>query len=251
MNRNDLKLNEHKTEVVLISSKFRDGPSLGYVSIGNEKIPLSDKAASLGVVLDKQMSFDHHMKHLCKSLVCQFRNLFKIRKYLNKEPAATFVYAFITSKLDFCNSLFYGLPNHQLRKLQLLQNMAARFVSGARKFDYIRPILVKLHCLPISYRVVFKLLLLVFKALHGIGPRYLVELLKCQNHSRTLRSNSLERLLQQKSNTKTHGDRAFSTCAPRLWNNIPVDIRRSNSVSTFKTEKFYRPTSLGNLLITV
>ena len=63
--------------------------------------------------------------------------------------------------------------------------------------------LVKLHWLPISYHVVFKLLLLVFKALNGLGPRYLVELLQYQNHSRTLRSNFLEILLQQKSNTKT------------------------------------------------
>ena len=94
--------------------------------------------------------------------------------------------------------------------------MAARFVSGARKFDHISSILVKLRWLPISYRVVFKLLLLVFKALNSPGPRYLVELLQYQNHSKTLRSNSLELLLQQKSNTKTYGDRAFSTRAPRL-----------------------------------
>ena len=77
--------------------------------------------------------------------------------------------------------------------------MAACFVSGARKFDPISPILVKLHWLSISYRVVFKLLLLVFKALNGLGPRYLFELLQYQNHSRTLLSNSLELLLQQKS----------------------------------------------------
>ena len=141
------------------------------------------------------MSFDHHIKHLCKSLVCHFRNLFRIRKYLNKESADTVVHAFITSKLDYCNSLFYGLPNYQLRKLQLLQNMAARFVTGARKFDHISPLLEKLHWLPIPFRVVFKLLLLVFKALNGLGPRYLVELLQFQNLSRTLRSNSLELLL--------------------------------------------------------
>jgi len=110
MNRNDLKLNEHKIEVVLISSKFRDGPSLDYVNIGNERIPLSDKATSLGVVLDKHMSFGHHIKHLCKSVVCHFRNLFRIRKYLNKESAATVVHAFITSKLDYCNSLFMDYP---------------------------------------------------------------------------------------------------------------------------------------------
>ena len=78
------ELNEHKTEVVHICSKFRDGPSLDCVNIGNERIPLSDKATSLGVVLDKHMSFDHHIKHLCKSLVCHFRNLFRIRKYLNR-----------------------------------------------------------------------------------------------------------------------------------------------------------------------
>ena len=87
--------------------------------------------------------------------------------------------------------------------------MAARFVSGARKFDHVSPLLVKHHWLPISYRVVFKLLLLVFKALNGLGPRYLVELLQYQNLSRTLRSNSLLLFLQQKSNTKTYVDRHF------------------------------------------
>ena len=114
--------------------------------------------------------------------------------------------------------------------------MAARFVTGARKFDHISPLLVKLHWLPIYYHAVFKSLLLVFKALNGLGPRYLVELLQYQNLSRTLRSNSLELLLQQKSNIKTYGNRAFSICAPRLWNSIPLDIRKSNSVSTFKKQ---------------
>ena len=127
-------------------------------------------------------------------------------------------------------------PIYELRKLQLLQNMAAHFVAGARKFDHISPLLVKLHWLLISYRVVFKLLLLVSKALKGLGPPYLVELLQYQNLSRTLCSNSLELLLQQKSNTKTYGDRAFSTCAPKLWNSILLDIHKSNSVSTFKKQ---------------
>ena len=94
----------------------------------------------------------------------------------------------------------------------------------------------------------FKLLLLVFKALNGLGPRYLDELFQYQNHSRKLRPNFQELLLQQKSN-KTYGDRAFSTCAPRLWNNIPLDIRKSNSVSTFK--KIKDLPFLGNLFIMV
>ena len=108
--------------------------------------------------------------------------------------------------------------------------MAARFVSGARKFDHISSILVKLRWLRISYRVEFKLLLLVFKALNGPGPRCLVALLQYQNHSKTLRSNSLELLLQQKSNTKPYGEGNFLHVPLRLWNNIPLDIRKSNSV---------------------
>ena len=171
MNRHDLKLNKHKTEVVRICTKFHDGLSMDYVNIGNERIPLCDKAIGLGVVLIKHISFDHHIKHLCKSLVYQFRNFFYQDQKVSWQRISC----------PSCNPL------------------AARFVSGARKFDSISPILVKLHWLPISYRVVFKLLLLVFKAVNGLGPRYFFEFLQYQNdyHSRTLRPNSLELLLQQ------------------------------------------------------
>lgn len=109
--------------------------------------------------------------------------------------------------------------------------MAARFETGAHKFDHISPLLVKLHWLLISYRVV--LLLVVLKAF-GLSPWYLVKLLQYQNHSKTLRSNSLELFLQPKSKTKSYGERVFSTCGPRLWNSIPLDIHNSNSVCSLK-----------------
>lgn len=109
--------------------------------------------------------------------------------------------------------------------------MAARFETGAHKFDHISPLLVKLHWLLISYRVV--LLLVVLKAF-GLSPWYLVKLLQYQNHSKTLRSNSLELFLQPKSKTKSYGERVLSTCGPRLWNSIPLDIHNSNSVCSLK-----------------
>ena len=89
----------------------------------------------------------------------------KIRKYLTQESCEIAVDVFITSKLDYCNSLLYGCRKMQLKKLQYVQNAAARIVTQTRKFCHITPVLFDLHWLPVSYRIVFKILLLVFKSL--------------------------------------------------------------------------------------
>ena len=89
----------------------------------------------------------------------------KIRKYFTQESCEIAVHVFITSKLDYCNSLLYGCRKMQLKKLQYVQNTATRIVTQTRKFDHITPVLFDLHWLPVSYRIVFKILLLVFKSL--------------------------------------------------------------------------------------
>ena len=84
----------------------------------------------------------------------QLRNLPKVRIYLTQESSEIAVHAFITSKLDFCNSLLYGCRKMRLKKLQYVQNTAARIVTQTRKFDHITPVLFDLHWLPVSYRIV-------------------------------------------------------------------------------------------------
>ena len=134
------------------------------------------------------------------------------QKYLNKESAAIVVHALSACT---CSSLFYGLPNNHLRKRQLLQNMATRFVTGARQFNHISPLLVKLNQLPISYRVVFKLVSWFFNVLNDLGPRYLVELLQYHNHSRNHSTSLLYRVI-------------------KLWNSMPRAITAADSLRTFK-----------------
>ena len=125
------------------------------------------------------------------------------------------VHAFISSILDNCNSLLYGLPKHLLNRLRLIQNSAARIVTLSKRFDHITPILFKLHWLPLGYRIHFKILLLV----------YLSELLRYTNGPRLLRSSSQNFLAVPGTRLKTCGDRAFSAADPRLWNQLPPDIR--------------------------
>ena len=234
MDLNELKLNHDKTEVMLIHSKYRPSPSFQSLCVGDESVAASQSARSLGVIFDEHMSFHADVSSICSSSFYHLRNLSRIRKYLTKESAAVVVHAFVTSKLDYCNALLYGLPKYQLQRLQYVQNTAARVVLQMSRFQHITPVLCELHWLPIQYRIIFKILLLVYKALNGISPSYLAQKLHYCSHTRSMRSVSNELLMQPRSYTKTYGDRAFAVHAPREWNLIPYEIRKSNNISSFK-----------------
>eukprot|EP00057_Strongylocentrotus_purpuratus_P002322 XP_003724284.1 PREDICTED: uncharacterized protein LOC100888279 [Strongylocentrotus purpuratus] len=127
---------------------------------------------------------------------------------------------------------------HILTKLQHIQNTAARLLTRTRKYEHITPILRSLHWLPIPQRIQFKVLLLTYKARNGLAPAYINGLIstKVQTSSIRLRSSSSVHL-QLSSGPRTHtryGDRAFSVCAPKLWNNLPVSVRESPTLDTFK-----------------
>ena len=118
----------------------------------------------------------------------------------------------MTSRIDYCNSLLYGLPNSHIMKLQRIQNATARLVTGSPRYCYVMPLLFHLHWLPISYRIKFKILLLTFKCLYGLAPNYLISIKKQSRYS--LRSN--ESLLPELPSTKTRpilGDCAFQSAA--------------------------------------
>ena len=93
-----------------------------------------------------------------------------LRKYLNRDHLKMMVNAFVTSRLDYCNSLYCGLPKREIDKLQRVQDCAARLVSGIRRSDHITPVMRDLHWLPIGARIDFKILLLIFKILNDLAP---------------------------------------------------------------------------------
>ena len=101
------------------------------------------------------------------------RNISRIRKYLTKKLLEVIIHALITTKLDYCNSLMYGLPKRLPSKLQSVQNSAARIVTLSRKYNDITPLLIQLHWLPVHYRIVFTMFLLVYKTMNGACPLYL------------------------------------------------------------------------------
>ena len=167
-------------------------PSLEFIQVGDEKIQPKSSARNLGVIIDQCLDLTDHVKKICVSCHYHLRNIAKIRRYLSEETAEILVHAFISSKLDNCNSLLYGFPKHLLNRLRSIQNTAARNVtlSTCKRFDHITPIMFKLHWLPLNYRIHFKILLLVYKCLNGLAPIYLSELLRYSISPRLLRSSS-------------------------------------------------------------
>ena len=234
MTNNMLKLNQEKTELIVISSKFRPKPAIPCVSVGDEQILPKSSARNLGVTFDECCNMEEHVKKICKTSYYHLRNISKIRKYLTEETTEILVHAFVSSKLDYCNSLLYGLPKNMISSLQSVQNTAARIVTLTKKFDHITPVLIQLHWLPVHFRILFKVLLLVYKALNGMAPLYITELLSYRTCSRTLRSTDQKLLAVPKSRLKTYGDRAFSVAAPKLWNELPLDLRSLDTINLFK-----------------
>ena len=97
----------------------------------------------------------HHIKNIVKGAFYHLRNIAKIRKYINTATAEVLVHSFISSKLDFCNSLLYGLPKYEINKLQSVLNAAARVIACLRKFDHVTNTLKELHWLPVEQRKKF------------------------------------------------------------------------------------------------
>ena len=105
-----------------------------------------------------------------------------------------------------------------------------------KRRDHITPILADLHWLPVCQRIKYKILLLVFKCFHGVGPSYLTCFIKPYTPARTLRSSSqhLIQLSSVRPRTMTYGARSFATYGPTLWNDLPLNIRSTSSINVFK-----------------
>ena len=111
----------------------------------------------------------------------------------------------MTTNLDYCNAILYGLPKVLLSRLQIVQNRAARIVTFTKKYEHITPSLMALHWLPVDYRIIYKILLLVYKAINGFSPSYISNLLSFYGSS-SLRSCSYKLLKLLRSNLKSYGD---------------------------------------------
>ena len=157
-----VRSNAEKTEVILFTSRFSKAPNIEKLFFDSTVIELTEKARDLGVILDKTLTPTYHINETCRKATNAIRSIGRIRKYLTNKNLKLLVNALVISRLDYCNSILYGLPKRELDKLQRVQNTAARLITGTKQYDHIKPAFQKLHCLPVESRIIFKVIRITF-----------------------------------------------------------------------------------------
>ena len=185
---NKLKINDDKTDVLLVHPKNFSNSSVSSISVGNSTIPFTKEVRNLGVTFTDTMDMSKHISNTCRSAYSELRKISAIRHLLTIESTKILICSLVLSKLDYCNSLLTSIPQYQIQKLQKVQNAAARLIFKIKRSEHITPYLKKLHWLPINARIKFKISTICFKSFTEPNfPSYLNDLLKTYTPRRTLR----------------------------------------------------------------
>jgi len=230
MSSNRLRLNSLKTQYIWLGTRQQlDKLNLESLAAEFPSIKFSTSVRNLGVILDQELSFAVHIKALTRSCYYQLRQLRVVSRSLSFSSASTLVHAFVVNRLDYCSSLYIGLPQVRLLCLERVLRSAARLVGRIPKFshvsDYMREVL---HWLPLQQRILFRVASTVWHCLSGRAPVYLRELFTLTSTClgrRALRSASRGDFIVPHARTSTMQHRAFSVVGPTIWNDLPLHIR--------------------------
>ena len=173
-NSSKLKLKTDKTEVIPAgSASCLKSVDSECANIGGNSVPFKTSVKYLGVHLDRTLSMQKHISSICCASFLELRRIASIRPYLSQSAAARLVAAMVISRLDYCNSVFIGLPADQIARLQRVQNNAARLVRKKRRRDHVTPLLKKLHWLSVKFRCQYKIATLACRYFEGSLPFFI------------------------------------------------------------------------------
>ena len=210
--------------------------------LGNCLFP-TDVARNLGVLFVAKFRFTNHINSVIKSCFISLRDIHRIRRFLSIDTSVVIANALVSSRLDYCNSLFRSLSSQNATRLQYVQNALAWFITGASNFTHITSSVKTLHWLPIRQRIIFKALVLVYKYLTIGQPRYFAPYLSLYKSAVNTRHSTPKNMFLQVPHycfsihkSKVYFNNSFSYDAPKLWNDLSHDIDSAPNLSCFKSQ---------------
>ena len=240
---NMLKLNDNKTELMLVTSKrtkhLHNLPTS--ITIGNAQIPFKSCVKNFDFTLDCHLTMNPHVSTIAETCYFELRQLVSNNRFLTSTATATLVSAFVLSTNDYCNSLLFASTHDMIPHLQWMLNYAARVILRIPKSSSITTHLKLLHWLPFNVRSTYKIACLCYHCHSNTAPSYVADMLHRKlSHSRKSRSSSCTLpLLNRPALSKAIlGDHSFSfvssSVSSSVWNCIQNDVRCAPSLSSFK-----------------
>ena len=128
---------------------------------------------NLGAIFFQRINMYEHVTSVCRAVYYHLKNIHCLKAILTQETLLTVVIVFVISRIDYCNSLLYGISDYNINRLQRIQKSAAHLVTNTRKYDHITLILYKLLCLPVRQHIHFNILLITYKSINDMASEYL------------------------------------------------------------------------------
>ena len=174
---NMLKLNDNKTELMLVTSKrtkhLHSLPTS--ITIGNAQIPFKRSVKNFGFALDCLLTMNAHVSNIARSCYFELHRLASIRRFLTSTATATLVYDLVLSRIDYCNSLLFGSTHYVTSHLQWIQKYAARVILCLPRSSSITTHLKSLHWLCVKVRSTYEIACLCYHCHSSTAPSYVAE----------------------------------------------------------------------------
>ena len=252
--KNKMVLSDSKTKCMLVTgkrleSKFSDNCSL-HLKLNGTEIKQVNSQKLLGVTIDNKLSFDDHIERLCKKLTQKIAVLRKIRRFLPLEERKLYYNAMIKQSMLYGATVWTTCSADNIKKVLQLQKRAARVILRADTRANSVQLFKKLGWIPFFQEAKINKCSIIYKRLNGDCPGYIEDLLKrnCDVHSRQSRHGATN-LVCPHFRRETEGGRTFTISSIRLWNSLNTQLKKVDSISSFKTALFKHFFEINNNLI--
>ena len=222
-----------KTKVIIFCKKSKLVPAedLVELQIDGHKVDYAESYKCLGFMLDQHLDYSLYLKELSGKINYGLQIIRRVRPFLPTESLISIANSVVLSHLDYCSPLLYNMSANQINVLLRLQKQCARAIFSTNRQTRSKPLFISLNWLPIHQRIELACAVLMFQIVNGLAPPYMSSLFThakgVHNHNtRFAANNSLH-------NSRLH-HKSFSYYGMKIWNSLPVDIRKSKTVEVFK-----------------
>ena len=232
---NHLLINPDKTKLLFLGtrqmlSELQEDPRVTFLS---KILKPTDSAKDLGVFLDPNLTYDHHISRVVSSCLSKLCQINRVKKSFDKTTLELLIMALVFNKMLYCSSVWANTSLQNVNRLHSIQNFACKIVTNTRKFDHVTPLLRELNWLPVKEQLLYRDTVLAYKCQNGLAPQYLMDKFSKRSSIHNRYTRARDSLQIPLFRTKA-GQRSFVFRGTNIWNNLDDDLKKCTSLTSFK-----------------